>query len=171
MTIVPSDSDRLGESDPFRGSGRFGESDLSSESGHALELLARASEPLDRLHALRLLAIALDRDPAVLRNVRAAFDAGASWELIADAAGLGLAAAKWRWQGTDEQIAARLAAGRKRSARPSSVPTELPGQSVADAARALGLTAQAVYLRISRGTLEATTVTLDDGRSYKRVLL
>lgn len=30
---------------------------------------------------------------------------------------------------------------------------------------------RAVYLRISRGTLEATTVTLDDGRSYKRVLL
>ncbi len=147
------------------------ESDLSSESEHALGLLSRAADPLDRLHALRLLAIAVDRDPAVLRNVRAALDAGESWERIADAAGLGLAAAKWRWQGTDEQIAARLAAGRKRSARPSSVPTGLPGHSVADAARMLGVTAQAVYLRISRGTLQATTVTIDDGRSYKRVLL
>lgn len=144
---------------------------LSGESQHALELLAHASEPLDRLHALRQLTIALDRDPAVLRSVRASLDAGESWERIAEAAGLGLAAAKWRWQGTDEQIAARLAAGRKRSARPSSVPTGLPGHSVADAAQMLGVTAQAVYLRITRGTLEATTVTLDDGRSYKRVLL
>ena len=144
---------------------------LSSGSEHALELLSRATEPLERIHALRLLAVAIDRDPAVLRNVRAALDAGVGWERIADAAGLGLAAAKWRWQGTDEQIAARLVAGRKRSARPSSIPTGLPGQSVADAAQTLGVTAQAVYLRISRGTLEATTVTLDDGRSYKRVLL
>jgi len=144
---------------------------LSSESEHALELLSRAAEPLERIHALRLLAVAIDRDPAVLRNVRAALDAGVSWERIADAAGLGLAAAKWRWQGTDEQIAARFVAGRKRSARPSSIPTGLPGQSVADAAQTLGVTAQAVYLRISRGTLEATTVTLHDGRSYKRVLL
>ena len=144
---------------------------LSSESEHALGLLSRAAEPLERLRALRLLAVAIDRDPAILRNVRAALDAGVGWERIADAAGLGLAAAKWRWQGTDEQIAARLVAGRKRSARPSSIPTGLPGQSVADAARTLGVTAQAVYLRISRGTLEVTTVTLDDGRSYKRVLL
>ena len=144
---------------------------LSTESEHALGLLSRAAEPLERLHALRLLAVAIDRDPAVLQNVRAALDAGVGWEQIADAAGLGLAAAKWRWQGTDEQIAARLVAGRKRSARPSSIPSGLPGQSVADAARTLGVTAQAVYLRISRGTLEATTVTLDDGRSYKRVLL
>ena len=144
---------------------------LSSESEHALGLLSQATEPLDRLHALRLLAVAIDRDPAILCNVRAALDAGVGWERIASAAGLGLAAAKWRWQGTDEQIAARLVAGRKRSARPSSIPTGLPGQSVADAARTLGVTAQAVYLRISRGTLEATTVTLDDGRSYKRVLL
>ena len=144
---------------------------LSSESEHALGLLSQATEPLDRLHALRLLAVAIDRDPAILCNVRAALDAGVGWERIADAAGLGLAAAKWRWQGTDEQIAARLVAGRKRSARPSSIPTGLPGQSVVEAARTLGVTAQAVYLRISRGTLEATTVTLDDGRSYKRVLL
>ena len=144
---------------------------LSSESEHALGLLSRAAEPLERLRALRLLAVAIDRDPAILRNVRAALDTGVGWERIADAAGLGLAAAKWRWQGTDEQIAARLVAGRKRSARPSSIPTGLPGQSVADAARTLGVTAQAVYLRISRGTLEVTTVTLDDGRSYKRVLL
>ena len=144
---------------------------LSSESEHALGLLSRAAEPLERLRALRLLAVAIDRDPAILRNVRAALYAGVGWERIADAAGLGLAAAKWRWQGTDEQIAARLVAGRKRSARPSSIPTGLPGQSVADAARTLGVTAQAVYLRISRGTLEVTTVTLDDGRIYKRVLL
>ena len=144
---------------------------LSSESEHALGLLSQATEPLDRLHALRLLAVAIDRDPAILCNVRAALDAGVGWERIADAAGLGLAAAKWRWQGTDEQIAARLVAGRKRSVRPSSIPTGLPGQSVVEAARTLGVTAQAVYLRISRGTLEATTVTLDDGRSYKRVLL
>jgi len=142
---------------------------LSGESRRALEALAHATDPLDRLSAVRQASAALDQEPALLQGVRDSLDAGASWERIADAAGLGVSAAKWRWQGTDDQIAARLAAGRKRSARPSSVPTELPGQSVADAARTLGVTAQAVYLRISRGTLQATTVTLDDGRSYKRV--
>ena len=143
---------------------------LSGESRRALEELARAAEPLDRLRAVRQASVALDQEPALLLGVRDSLGTGESWERIADAAGLGVAAAKWRWQGTDDQITARLAAGRKRSARPSSVPTELPGQSVAEAARTLGVTAQAVYLRISRGTLEATTVTLDDGRSYKRVL-
>jgi len=143
---------------------------LSGESRRALEELACVADPLGRLRAVRKASVALDQEPALLQAVRDSLDTGASWEQIADAAGLRVAAAKWRWQGTDDQIAARLAAGRKRSARPSSVPTELPGQSVADAARTLGVTAQAVYLRISRGTLEATTVTLDDGRSYKRVL-
>ena len=143
---------------------------LSGESRRALEALAHATDPLDRLSAVRQASAALDQEPALLQGVRESLDAGASRERIADAAGLGVSAAKWRWQGTDDQIAARLAAGRKRSARPSSVPTELPGQSVADAARTLGVTVQAVYLRISRGTLQATTVTLDDGRSYKRVL-
>lgn len=143
---------------------------LSGESRRALEALAHATDPLDRLSAVRQASAALDQEPALLQGVRDSLDAGASWERIADAAGLGVSAAKWRWQGTDDQIAARLSAGRKRSVRPSSVPTELPGQSVADAARTLGVTAQAVYLRISRGTLQATTVTLDDGRSYKRVL-
>ena len=145
---------------------------LSGESRRALEALAHATDPLDRLSAVRQASAALDQEPALLQGVRDSLDAGASWERIADAAGLGVSAAKWRWQGTDDQIAARSAAGRKRSARPSSVPTELPGQSVADAdaARTLGVTAQAVYLRISRGRLQATTVTLDDGRSYKRVL-
>jgi hypothetical protein len=98
--------------------------------------------PLDRVRAIRTLLTAPDSDPAVLAGVREALDAGA-----------------------------RLAAGRKRSARPSSVPTDLPGHSVAEAARILGITAQGVYLRITRGTLHATTVVLDDGRSYKRVLL
>jgi DNA-directed RNA polymerase specialized sigma24 family protein len=51
------------------------------------------------------------------------------------------------------------------------VPTDLPGYSVADAAKKLGVTVQAVYLRISRGQLESETVTLDDGRRYKRVML
>jgi hypothetical protein len=143
---------------------------LSGESRRALEELVSAADPLDRLRAVRQASVALDQEPALLQGVRDSLGTGESWERIADAAGLGVAAAKWRWQGTDDQIATRLAAGRKRSARPSSVPTELPGQSVADAARTLGVTAQAVYLRISRGTLEATTVTLDDGRSYKRVL-
>ncbi|QNE46767.1 hypothetical protein F1C58_07530 [Glaciihabitans sp. INWT7] len=144
---------------------------LSDESRRALDSLETAAEPLDRLRAVRQAALALERDPAQLQAVRDSLDSGETWDRVADAAGLGVAAAKWRWQGTDEQIAERLAAGRKRSARPSSVPTGLVGESVADAARLLGVTAQAVYLRISRGTLTATTVTLDDGRSYKRVLL
>src|SRR6201999_3887033 len=109
-------------------------------------------------------------DAATLAAVRAALGAGATWDEVAGAAGLGLAAAKWRWQGPDREDAARHEAGRKRSARPSSVPTDLPGLSVADAAKRLGVTVQAVYLRISRGQLEATTVELPDGRKYKRVL-
>ena len=101
--------------------------------------------------------------------MRAALEAGASWSDVAQAAQLSTAASRWRWQGDDAEIAARHEAGRKRSERPSSKPNELPGLSVAEAAKQLGVTAQAIYLRVSRGQLRAETVTLPDGRSYKRV--
>jgi hypothetical protein len=51
------------------------------------------------------------------------------------------------------------------------VPTDLPGLSVAEAAARLGVTPQAIYQRVTRGLLEAQTVQLPDGRSYKRVFL
>ncbi|TFB50335.1 hypothetical protein [Cryobacterium tagatosivorans] len=127
------------------------------------------SAPLERLRAIRTLLDALETDPATLAGVRAALEGGSTWEEVANAAGLKPAAAKWRWQGTDEEIAARQEAGRKRSARPSSVPTDLPGLSVAEAAAQLGITPQAVYLQVSRGKLASRTVELPDGRSYKRV--
>ena len=148
---------------------------LSEPARAALVRLAEADranavpEPLDRLHGIRSLIETLEQDPATLQAVRDALTAGVGWDEIAAASGLKPAAAKWRWQGSDAEIAARHEAGRKRSARPSSVPTDLPGLSVADAARQLGVSPQAIYLRISRGTLEATTVQLPDGRSYKRV--
>ena len=147
---------------------------LSPSTAEALTRLAAldadpASAPLDRLRALRRLQAELEADPAALAGVRAAEAAGAGWTEIAEAAGLGLAAAKWRWQGADAEIAARHDAGRKRAARPSSVPTDLPGLSVAEAAAELGVTAQAIYLKVSRGTLASRTVVLPDGRSYKRV--
>jgi hypothetical protein len=127
------------------------------------------TSPLERLAAVRELQLALDADPASLAAARAALDTGASWNDIAEAAQLSPAASRWRWQGDDAEIAARHEAGRKRSERPSSKPTDLPGLSVAEAARQLGVTAQAIYLRVSRGQLRAETVTLPDGRSYKRV--
>ncbi|MFP7834852.1 hypothetical protein [Marisediminicola sp. LYQ134] len=138
---------------------------------------ADAAEPpsahaaLARVRDIRTLAAALESEPAVIASVRDALEQGATWDDVAAAATLRVAAAKWRWQGTDADIAERHAAGRKRAARPSSKPSDLPGHSVADAARLLGVTAQAVYLRITRGTLRAETITLDDGRSYKRVFL
>ena len=125
--------------------------------------------PLDRLRAIRSLQAALDQDPATLVAVRAALAADTSWEQVADATGLKPPAARWRWGGTDDEISARLEAGRKRSARPSSVPTDLPGLSVAEAAAERGVSAQAIYLQVRRGTLVSRTVTLPDGRSYKRV--
>jgi hypothetical protein len=142
---------------------------LSDSSRSALKALDRARTPLERVAAVRSAVAALDADEATLAAVREALDAGADWPSIAAAAGVGVAAAKWRWQGTDAEIAARHEAGRKRAARPSSRPVDLPGLSVAEAATALGVTAQAIYLRVSRGQLRAETVTLDDGRSYKRV--
>ncbi len=132
---------------------------------------AGTAAPLERLRAIRRLLHELESDPATLAGVRGALDAGAGWDEIADAALLKPAAAKWRWSGTDDEIAARQAAGRKRAARPSSVPTELPGLSVAQAATTLGVTSQAIYLKVSRGTLASRTVQLPDGRSYKRVFL
>ena len=128
-----------------------------------------AGSPLDRLRAIRSLQTALEQDPATLAAVRGALAADLSWDQIADATGLKPPAAKWRWGGTDDEIKARLEAGRKRSARPSSVPTDLPGRSVAEAAAERGVSAQAIYLQVSRGTLVSRTVTLPDGRSYKRV--
>lgn len=150
---------------------------LSHETRAAIDRLIAGdtadSEPdgLERLASIRGAIAALEADPATLRAVRDARADERSWEEIAAAAGLKPAAAKWRWQGTDDEIEGRIDAGRKRSARPSSVPTDLPGLSVAEAARSLGVTPQAVYLRISRGGLRAETVTLPDGRSYKRVFL
>ncbi|TDW31365.1 hypothetical protein [Cryobacterium psychrophilum] len=129
------------------------------------------SAPLTRLRLVRTLLHELEADPVMLTSVREALDGGAAWEQIAEAAGLKAAAARWRWSGTDAEIAARLLAGRKRSVRPSSVPTDLPGLSVAEAAAQLGVSAQAVYLQISRGKLASQTVQLEDGRTYKRVIL
>jgi hypothetical protein len=137
---------------------------LSPHSRAALAALQAAVTPLERLGAIREALTALEVDPAALAAVRDALAADATWDEIATAASVKSPAAKWRWQGSDEEIAARAEAGRKRSARPSSVPTDLPGYSVADAAARLGLTVQAVYLRISRGELA-------DGRKYKRVML
>ncbi|MEP6482744.1 MAG: hypothetical protein ABJA94_12140 [Rhodoglobus sp.] len=130
-----------------------------------------ASAPLDRVAAIRRVLAELDADPAALAAVRAALDAGASWTDVAQAAQLSPAASRWRWQGDDAEIAARHAAGRKRSERPSSKPAELPGLSVSEAATQLGVTPQAIYLRVARGQLRAETVTVADGRSYKRVFL
>jgi hypothetical protein len=149
---------------------------LSRPTRDALDRLVAADahgspDPLERLNGIRALTAALEGEVATLQAVREALAAGVSWEDIAAAALLKPAAAKWRWQGSDAEIAARHEAGRKRSARPSSVPTDLPGHSVADAARRLGVSPQAVYLQISRGKLEARTVQLADGRTYKRVFL
>jgi transposase-like protein len=134
----------------------------------ALDMDAEAA-PLDRLTAIREGSTVLEADPAALAAVRAALEAGASWSDVARSAQLSPAASRWRWQGDDAEIAARHEAGRKRSERPSSRPTDRPGLSVAEAAQQLGVTAQAIYLRVSRGQLRAETVTLADGHSYKRV--
>ena len=133
---------------------------------------ATDATPLDRLRGIRSLVIALEADPASLAAVREAVDSGATWDDVAEAAGLSPSAAKYRWSGDDEAIAARHEASRKRKReRPSSVPTDLPGLSVSEAARQLGVTPQAIYQRVSRGLLEARTVELADGRKYKRVFL
>ncbi|TFC95714.1 MULTISPECIES: hypothetical protein [Cryobacterium] len=129
------------------------------------------SAPLDRIQAIRSLLLELDADPATLVGVRDALRVGQSWDEISDAAELKPAAAKWRWSGTDAEIASRQAAGRKRAARPSAVPTDLPGLSVSEAAAKLGVTAQAIYLQLSRGKVSGRTIELPDGRSYKRVFL
>jgi transposase-like protein len=147
---------------------------LSPETRAVVERLLALDEDaaapsLDRVAAIRGVLAELDTGPAALAAVRAALEAGASWSDVAHAAQLSPAASRWRWQGEDAEIAARHEAGRKRSERPSSKPTELPGLSVAEAAKQLGVTAQAIYLRVSRGQLRAETVTLPDGRSYKRV--
>lgn len=151
---------------------------LSSDAARALVALAAIERadadagPLARLRGIRSLVLALEADPAQLAAVRAALDDGASWEDIAEAAGLSPSAAKYRWAGDDAEIAARQEASRKRKRdRPSSVPTDLPGLAVSEAAARLGVTPQAIYQRVTRGLLEARTVQLPDGRSYKRVFL
>ena len=126
------------------------------------------ASPLERLRGIRSLVAALESDPASLAAVREALGSGRTWDEIADAAGLSASAAKYRWAGDDDEIAARHEASRKRK-RPSTVPTELPGLSVAEAAAKLGVTPQAIYQRVTRGLLRAETVELADGRKYKRV--
>jgi hypothetical protein len=151
---------------------------LSADSARALARLVALegaetdAAPLDRLRGIRSLATALEADAAGLAAVREALDAGATWEQVADAAGLSPSAAKYRWAGDDDAIAMRQEASRKRKReRPSSVPTDLPGESVSEAAKRLGVTPQAIYQRVNRGLLEARTVELPDGRTYKRVFV
>lgn len=130
------------------------------------------ASPLERLRGIRSLITALEADPASLVSVREALDAGRTWDEIAEAAGLSPSAAKYRWAGHDDEIVKRHEASRRRKReRPSSVPTDLPGLSVAEAAAKLGVTPQAIYQRVTRGQLEAQTVELPDGRTYKRVFL
>jgi hypothetical protein len=139
---------------------------LSEASRAAIEAVLQGSDdPLEMLRRIRSASAALESEP--LPHVREALES-ASWDEIADAAGLKPAAAKWRWHGSDAEIADQHEQGRKRSERPSSKPTDLPGMSVAEAAQSLGVTAQAIYLRVSRGQLRAETVE-HNGRSYKRV--
>jgi len=138
----------------------------------ALEADETDATPLERLRGIRSLAAALEADPAALAAVREALGAGATWDDLAEASGLSPSAAKYRWAGDDDAIAARQEASRKRKRdRPSSAPTHLPGESVSEAAKRLGVTPQAIYQRVSRGLLEARTVELADGRKYKRVFL
>ncbi len=149
---------------------------LSASTRRALEHLleldsAPDADPIDAITAIRSAVAELEADPALLARVRNAVAVGATWDSIAEAAGLKPAAAKWRWQGSDAEIAARHEAGRKRGVRPSSVPTDLPGHSVSEAARILGVTPQAIYLQVSRGKLVSRTVHRDGGRAYKRVFL
>lgn len=152
----------------------FLDDDTRAAMRRALELDAAAPAPasaLDRLSAVRTLIATLEADPASLAAVRDALAAGAGWEEIGQAARLSPGAAKARWQGDDAAIAERQQASRKRSVRPSAKPTDLPGLSVAEAAEKLGVTAQAIYLRVTRGQMVAQTVELPDGRKYKRVFL
>ncbi|MEV1130451.1 hypothetical protein [Agromyces sp. NPDC049794] len=158
---------------------------LSADAARALERLAaleagEAEEgqqsgesdapPLERLRGIRSLVVALEADPAALRAVREALAVGATWDEVADAAGLSPSAAKYRWAGDDEAIASRHEASRKRKRdRPSTAATDLPGLSVSEAAKRLGVTPQAIYQRVTRGLLRAETVQLPDGRTYKRV--
>lgn len=136
----------------------------------ALESGDPAAPPLDRLRGIRSLVAALETDPASLRAVREALDGGATWDEVADAAGLSPSAAKYRWSGDDDAIATRQESSRRRKRdRPSSVPADLPGLSVSEAAKRLGVTPQAIYQRVTRGLLRAETVELADGRRYKRV--
>jgi hypothetical protein len=149
---------------------------LSDEAARALAQLAELqggrsdAAPLERLRGIRSLVAALDADPAALAAVREAIAVGATWEDVAEAAGLSPSAAKYRWAGDDESIADRQEASRRRKReRPSSAPADLPGLSVSEAAKQLGVTPQAIYQRVNRGLLEARTVELPDGRKYKRV--
>ncbi|MFC5790534.1 hypothetical protein EDM22_10195 [Agromyces tardus] len=148
---------------------------LSDDTARALAALVRLEQatdaaPLARLRGIRELAATLEADPAALVAVRAALADGAGWDDVAEAAGLSASAAKYRWAGDDDEIAERHEASRRRKReRPSSVPTDLPGLSVAEAAAKFGVTAQAIYQRVNRGLLEARTVELPDGRKYKRV--
>ena len=148
---------------------------LSHDAARALAALAEIDQatdaaPLARLRGIRDLAAALESDPAQLSAVRSALADGATWDEVAEAAGLSPSAAKYRWAGDDDEIAERHEASRRRKReRPSSSPTDLPGLSVAEAAKRFGVTAQAIYQRVNRGLLEARTVELPDGRRYKRV--
>ena len=117
--------------------GMAAEHELSEGTRRLLAEVAAAdgaTSPLDIVRGIRSLVVALESDDATLAAVRAAVSGGATWDEVARAAGLGLAAAKWRWQGTDNEIAERHEAGRK-AFRPAEQRADRPARTLGGGCR------------------------------------
>ena len=57
---------------------------LSETTRRAIDAVLAATEPLDRVRAIRSLSAALEAEPALLASVRSALDDGTTWDEIAE---------------------------------------------------------------------------------------
>jgi hypothetical protein len=164
---------------------------LTPETRTALQQLLEADSrsPEDPVALIRALGAATSRLSAdetlqaVMTAEKVMAAAGvskqATWQKIGESLGITAAAARDRYSGKAQdldgrkaEIARRREQTRKRArlAVRSIKPTSLPGLSAREYADTVGLSRMQVYRLLDAGTLQGETVTLDDGRSYRRVL-
>lgn len=136
-----------------------------ADTHDALAALRKVREQQDAVRAKLA-----DLDVVELEAAHAAKAAGASWRELALAAGLGgLTAAQRRYAPASiserrESVAASKVPGAK------AAPDNLPGVSLAEAAKRLGITESQVRTRADRGEVKTVTATYR-GREVRRVVL
>ncbi|MBG9885508.1 hypothetical protein ABE10_02670, partial [Bacillus toyonensis] len=128
--------------------------------------LTRNTDALSRLRAARELQ--RDLEVAELEIAREARAEGASWADLAEAAGLNARSAAQRRYGAST-VDERKAAASESSRRAAPTAPAMPGLSIAETARRLGITDVTVRARIERGEIAVLETVKRGKREFVRI--